>query len=80
MFFYLLFATAILFGAWRSLVLILILATLPMCSQVITENTFGAAAQFYTNDIIGKFRIVVQGVTNEDVVYGETKFEVIKKK
>jgi len=35
---------------------------------------------FYTSDITGKFRIVVQGVTQNDVVYGETSFEVQKKK
>jgi hypothetical protein len=34
---------------------------------------------FYTSDITGKFRIVVQGITNEDVVYGESSF-VVKKK
>jgi hypothetical protein len=34
---------------------------------------------FYTSDITGKFRIVVQGITNEDVVYGEDSFTVQKK-
>jgi len=33
---------------------------------------------FYTSDITGKFRIVVQGITNEDVIYGETFFNVNK--
>lgn len=34
---------------------------------------------FYTSDITGKFRIVVQGITNSDVVYGEGSFMVTKK-
>ena len=34
---------------------------------------------FYTSDITGKFRIVVQGITNEDVVYAQDTF-VVKKK
>ncbi len=32
--------------------------------------------QFYSSDIIGKFRIIVQGITEKDVVYGEDFFEV----
>lgn len=31
---------------------------------------------FYTSDITGKFRIVVQGLTNKDVLYAEHFFEV----
>jgi len=31
---------------------------------------------FFTSDITGKFRVVVQGVSSKDVVYGETAFEV----
>ncbi len=31
---------------------------------------------FYTSDITGKFKIIVQGITNKDVVYGEHIFEV----
>lgn len=34
---------------------------------------------FYTSDITGKFRIVVQGVAGNDVVYGEDSFMVTKK-
>lgn len=34
---------------------------------------------FYTSDVTGKFRIVVQGITNSDVVYGEDSFTVRKK-
>ncbi|GAB3934508.1 hypothetical protein [Mucilaginibacter myungsuensis] len=35
---------------------------------------------FYTSDITGKFRIVVQGVTDKDVIYNEASFETIAKK
>lgn len=31
---------------------------------------------FYTSDITGKFRIVIQGIINRDVIYGEQFFEV----
>lgn len=31
---------------------------------------------FYTSDIVGKFRVVVQGILNQDVVYAEHYFEV----
>jgi hypothetical protein len=31
---------------------------------------------FYTSDIPGKFRIVVQGIAKELVLYGEQFFEV----
>lgn len=37
-----------------------------------------ADISFSTSDVTGKFRIVVQGVTNEDVVYGEGSF-IVKK-
>jgi len=33
-------------------------------------------ALFYTGDITGRFRVVVQGVTSRDVVYAEHFFEV----
>jgi hypothetical protein len=35
-----------------------------------------AELSFYTSDITGKFRIVVQGVTDKDVIYSESFFEV----
>ena len=38
-----------------------------------------AELSFYTSDITGKFRIVVQGVAGNDVVYGEDGFMVTKK-
>lgn len=38
-----------------------------------------AELSFYTSDITGKFRIVVQGIAGNDVVYGEDSFMVTKK-
>lgn len=34
---------------------------------------------FYTSDITGTFRIIVQGITKNDVIYAENKFEVKQK-
>ncbi len=39
-----------------------------------------AEFSFYTSDITGRFKIVVQGVTSNDVVYGEKIFNVVKPK
>lgn len=38
----------------------------------------GADFSFYTSDITGRYRIVVQGLTNDDVIYGENSFMVQK--
>lgn len=35
---------------------------------------------FYTSDITGKFKIIIQGITDNDVVYGEKVFTVVKPK
>ncbi len=35
---------------------------------------------FYTSDITGRFKIIIQGVTSDDVVYGEKTFNVVKAK
>lgn len=34
---------------------------------------------FYTGDITGVFKIIIQGITDNDVVYSENKFEVKNK-
>jgi len=39
-----------------------------------------AELSFYTGDITGKFKIVIQGVTGNEVTYGETTFNVTKPK
>jgi hypothetical protein len=33
---------------------------------------------FYTSDITGPFKVIVQGITDNDVIYGETLFRVTK--
>lgn len=35
---------------------------------------------FYTSDITGRFKIIIQGITDNDVVYGEKTFNVTKPK
>jgi hypothetical protein len=32
--------------------------------------------QFYTSDITGPFKIIVQGITGRDIIYGEQEFQV----
>lgn len=36
------------------------------------QNSFS----FYTGDLTGKFSVIIQGITNDDVVYGNYTFEV----
>ncbi len=47
-------------------------------AKVTSSNT--AEFSFYSNDITGRFKIVVQGLTTRDMVYGEQTFEVAKTK
>jgi len=35
------------------------------------------ALTFYTNDIIGKFKIIIQGLTENDLIYAEKAVEVL---
>jgi hypothetical protein len=35
---------------------------------------------FYTSDITGRFKIIIQGITDNDVVYAEKTFNVVKAK
>jgi hypothetical protein len=43
---------------------------------MVLSNKKEAELSFYTSDITGKFKIIVQGVTNRGVVYSENFFEV----
>jgi hypothetical protein len=52
------------------------LSTLYWNYSVLTNANGEATVTFYTSDIEGKFRIVVQGITKDNVVYGEQFFEV----
>jgi hypothetical protein len=54
------------------------LSTIYWNHAVVTDGNGEASLEFYTGDIAGRFRIVLQGVTNNDVLYGEQFFEVVK--
>ncbi|WP_343531617.1 hypothetical protein [Pedobacter sp.] len=45
----------------------------------ILKNDKETELSFYTSDITGMFKIIVQGITDGDVVYSEKKFEVKNK-
>jgi hypothetical protein len=34
--------------------------------------------RFYTSDITGPFKVIIQGITANDVIYGEKEFNVRK--
>jgi hypothetical protein len=55
------------------------LSTIYWNHAVVTDSNGEASMEFYTGDIVGRFRIVLQGITENDVVYGEQFFEVISK-
>jgi len=52
------------------------LSTLYWNYSALTNASGELELSFYTSDIPGKFRIVVQGITKEHVLYGEYFFEV----
>ncbi|MGG9962782.1 hypothetical protein [Ferruginibacter sp. SUN106] len=52
------------------------LSTLYWNYSLLTNANGEAELIFYTSDITGKFRIVVQGVAKDEVLYGEQFFEV----
>lgn len=43
---------------------------------IMLSNKKETEIEFYTSDITGKFKVIVQGITNNDVVYGDHYFEV----
>ncbi len=54
------------------------LSTIYWNHSLVVDATQKSELWFYTSDIPGKFRVVVQGVTGEDVLFGEYQFNVIK--
>jgi uncharacterized protein YfaS (alpha-2-macroglobulin family) len=54
------------------------LSTIYWNHSLLTDDNGEAKVTFYTSDITGKFRIVIQGITSSNVVYGEHSFEVRK--
>ncbi len=47
---------------------------------IILDSKKETELTFHTSDIVGIFKVIVQGVTKEDVIYTETKFEVEQKR
>ena len=54
------------------------LSTLYWNYSLLTNEKGEATISFYTSDIVGRFKIIAQGVTEDDVFYGEATFNVIK--
>jgi len=48
--------------------------------QLKVSSAKDAEFSFYTSDITGRYKIVVQGVTGNDVTYGEKTFNMVKAK
>lgn len=54
------------------------LSTLYWKHQLMLKKGETQEISFYTSDITGPFKVIVQGATNTDVIYGETLFRVNK--
>lgn len=52
------------------------LSTIYWNPSLLLSGNKASSVSFYTSDITGRFRIVVQGRTNDDVIYGEYFFNV----
>ena len=55
------------------------LSTIYWKHYTLVNSKHDTELSFYTGDITGKFKIIVQGVTTNDVVYGEKEFNVVEK-
>ena len=53
-------------------------STLYWKSQLMLKKGEAKEVSFYTSDITGPFKVIVQGITDNDVIYGETSFRVTK--
>jgi hypothetical protein len=56
------------------------ISTLYWKHQLKVSSTKDTEFSFYTSDITGRFKIVIQDVTGNDVTYGEKIFNVVKPK
>jgi hypothetical protein len=54
------------------------ISTLYWKSQLMLKKGETQEVSFYTSDITGSFKAIIQGITNNDVIYGETSFKVSK--
>jgi|GEM_PF-247422 len=53
-------------------------STLYWKNQLMLKNGEAQEISFYTSDITGPFKVIVQGITDNDVIYGEMLFKVNK--
>ena len=54
------------------------LSTIYWSHAMVTDSKGEASVEFFTGDIAGRFKVVLQGITETDVIYGEQFFEVVK--
>ncbi len=54
------------------------ISTLYWKNQLLLKKGEAQEVSFYTGDITGAFKVIVQGITDDDVIYGETLFRVSK--
>jgi hypothetical protein len=54
------------------------LSTLYWNYSLLTDEKGEATISFYTSDIAGRFKIIAQGLTNDDAFYGDVTFSVVK--
>lgn len=53
-------------------------STLYWKGQLVLKKGEAQELSFYAGDIIGAFKVIVQGITDKDVIYSETSFRVNK--
>ncbi|MFD0750417.1 carboxypeptidase-like regulatory domain-containing protein [Mucilaginibacter calamicampi] len=53
-------------------------STLYWKGQLMLKKDEAQELSFYTSDITGAYKVIVQGITDNDVIYGETLFNVNK--
>jgi hypothetical protein len=54
------------------------MSTMYWKNQLLLKKGKAQEVSFYTSDITGPFKVIVQGITDNDVIYGETSFKVTK--
>jgi hypothetical protein len=54
------------------------ISTMYWKNQLLLKKGETQEVSFYTSDITGAYKVIVQGITDNDVIYGETSFRVTK--
>jgi len=54
------------------------MSTLYWKSQLMLKKDETQEVSFYTSDISGTYKVIVQGITDKDIIYGEATFRVTK--